>query len=94
MKSETRLSIDTANVLRQTFRESDIIARIGGGEFAVLSIDAADMNPEVFLNRLRQNINDCNAKESRQYKLSMSWGTAIYNPESPVSLDELMSSVE
>jgi diguanylate cyclase (GGDEF)-like protein/PAS domain S-box-containing protein len=86
--------IDTANVLRQTFRKSDIIARLGGDEFAVLSIDAADINPEDFPTRLQQNIDAGNAKEARPYKLAMSWGTAVYDPDSPLSLDELMSSAD
>ncbi len=86
--------VDTANVLRQTFRESDIVARIGGDEFAILSIDATDMNPEAFSKRLQQSIDEYNEKESRPYKLAMSWGTAIYDPESPMSLDKLMSSAD
>lgn len=31
--------IDTANLLKETFRESDIIARIGGDEFVVMPIE-------------------------------------------------------
>ncbi|MBU2026506.1 MAG: diguanylate cyclase [Proteobacteria bacterium] len=89
-----RALIDAANVLRQTFRESDIIARLGGDEFAVLSIYAADMNPEDFSKRLQENIDAGNAKETRPYKLAMSWGTAVYDPGSPLSLDELMSSAD
>jgi diguanylate cyclase (GGDEF)-like protein/PAS domain S-box-containing protein len=86
--------IDTANILRQTFRESDIIARLGGDEFAILAIDAADMHQEDFSRRLQQHIDVCIAKESRQYKLSLSWGAAIYNPESPISLDQLISAAD
>jgi diguanylate cyclase (GGDEF)-like protein/PAS domain S-box-containing protein len=89
-----RALIDTANVLRQTFRESDIIARLGGDEFAVLSIDAADTNPEDFSKRLQENIDAGNAKEPRPYKLAMSWGTVVYDPGFPLSLDELMSSAD
>jgi diguanylate cyclase (GGDEF)-like protein/PAS domain S-box-containing protein len=89
-----KVLVDTANVLRQTFRESDIIARLGGDEFAVLSIDATDMNSETFSKRLQQSIDEYNEKESRPYKLAMSWGTAIYDPESPMSLDKLMSSAD
>jgi diguanylate cyclase (GGDEF)-like protein len=86
--------IDTANILRQTFRESDIIARLGGDEFAILAIDITELNPEAFAKRLQQNIDECNAKQSRQYKLAMSWGAASYDPESPLSLDQLMSSAD
>jgi diguanylate cyclase (GGDEF)-like protein/PAS domain S-box-containing protein len=86
--------IDTANILRQTLRESDIIARMGGDEFAVLAIEMTDLDPEVLSKRLQHNMDAWNAKESRRYKLAMSWGTAIYDPESPMSLDQLMSDAD
>jgi diguanylate cyclase (GGDEF)-like protein len=89
-----RALIDAANVLGQTFREADIIARVGGDEFAVLAIDMTEINPEAVAKRLQQNIDDCNAIESKAYKLAMSWGTSIYDPESPVSLDQLMSAAD
>ena len=86
--------IETANIFRQTFRESDIIARIGGDEFAVLAVDATDMDPDSFAVRLEKNIDFSNACESHPYKIAMSWGTAIYDPESPISLDQLMSMAD
>jgi diguanylate cyclase (GGDEF)-like protein/PAS domain S-box-containing protein len=89
-----KVLIDTAHILRQTFRESDIVARLGGDEFTVLSIDAADMSHEDFSRRLQQHIDELGAKESRQYKISLSWGTAIYHPESPMSLDQLISAAD
>ncbi len=86
--------IETANILRHAFRQSDIIARVGGDEFAVIAIDTVDMNSEAFSKRLQQKIVEFNAKELRKYKLSMSWGTAVYDPQSPVSMGELMSSAD
>jgi diguanylate cyclase (GGDEF)-like protein/PAS domain S-box-containing protein len=93
-KEGDNLIIDTANVLRRTFRESDIIARLGGDEFAVLSEDIADMNPEDFSERLQRNIDSHNAKKIRPYTMSISWGTVVYNPRHPVSLDNLMSAAD
>jgi diguanylate cyclase (GGDEF)-like protein/PAS domain S-box-containing protein len=89
-----RALIVTANVLRQTFRKSDIIARLGGDEFAVLSIDATNINPEDFSKRLQQNIDAGNAKKVRPYKLAMSWGTAVYDPQIHCSLDDLISRAD
>jgi len=86
--------IDAANILRQTFRESDIVARIGGDEFAVLAVDATEMNPETLSRRLQRAIDELNAEGSRKYKLAISQGAAIYDPESPISLNELMSSAD
>ena len=83
--------VDTANIFRRTFRESDIIARIGGDEFAVLATDVMEMNPEILSSRLQHNIDTYNTHEAKHYTLSMSWGIAMYDPESPTSLDELMS---
>ena len=40
-----KVLIDAADVLRRTFRESDIIARVGGDEFAVLAIEMTDLSP-------------------------------------------------
>jgi diguanylate cyclase (GGDEF)-like protein/PAS domain S-box-containing protein len=89
-----RALIDTAHILRQTFREADIVARLGGDEFAVLSIDAADGNPDELLKRLAQNIHAFNETGARPYSLSMSWGTAVYDPHAPLSLDALMSAAD
>ncbi|MFO7665331.1 MAG: diguanylate cyclase [Desulfobacterales bacterium] len=86
--------IETANILRHAFRQSDIIARVGGDEFAVLAIDTMDMNSEAFSKRLQQKIDEFNTKELRKYMISMSWGTAIFDPKSPISMDELMSSAD
>ena len=89
-----KVLVDTAYILRQTFRESDIVARIGGDEFVVLSLETADVDPAVFLKRLQQNIDEYNVKETRRYKLALSWGTVVYDPESPKSLDALLSQAD
>jgi len=84
----------TADILRLTFRESDLIARVGGDEFAVLSTYAADIDQEVLPRRLQQHIDEYNKRESRRYKLAMSWGMSVYDPEHPLSLDELMAAAD
>lgn len=89
-----KVLVDTAHILRQTYRESDIIARIGGDEFVVLSMDPAEVDHDEVSKRLQQNIDEYNAKEVRRYRLSLSWGTAVYDSESPISLDELMSQAD
>jgi diguanylate cyclase (GGDEF)-like protein/PAS domain S-box-containing protein len=85
---------ETAHILQHAFRQSDIIARIGGDEFAVLSIDISDLSSQAFSKRLQEKIDEFNAKDSRKYELSMSWGAAVFDPKAPVSMDELMSSAD
>jgi len=85
--------IALAGILRRTFRESDVIARIGGDEFVVL-LESTDENDEMLIDRLYENIRDYNAKVSRNYKLSASVGGAHFNPENPIPIDELLSKAD
>jgi diguanylate cyclase (GGDEF)-like protein len=85
--------IGLGSILKKTFRESDIIARIGGDEFAVL-LESADESDEMLVTRLYENIRDYNAKVSQDYKLSVSVGAAQFDPEYPISIDKLLSKAD
>ena len=86
--------IDTANILKETFRDSDIIARIGGDEFVVMPIKTTGDNLEIVINRLQKAVEMDNTKSKREYKLSISTGTAYFDPLSPCTIDELLSQAD
>lgn len=86
--------IETARALKETFRESDIIARIGGDEFAVIAIEAGPDSTEILRDRLSKNLEAYNAGGSRRYTLSISLGIATYDPEHPCSIDELLTRAD
>jgi diguanylate cyclase (GGDEF)-like protein/PAS domain S-box-containing protein len=88
-----RAIVGTAAVLRETFRESDIIARIGGDEFAILAINTGG-DADRLLKRLRERIAVANRRQGRRYELSLSVGIAYYDPETPCSLDALISQAD
>jgi len=84
----------TAHILRKCFRKSDIIARIGGDEFAVLTIETPEKSGNILIKRLRETLNQYNAKSKQQYKLSLSIGAVFYDPQRPLSIDELLASAD
>jgi diguanylate cyclase (GGDEF)-like protein len=86
--------IDVATILKDTFRSSDIIARMGGDEFAILAIDTTGIYPEIIMSRLQNQIDTHNKSGNRRYKISISMGTAYYDPDNTCSLDELMSRAD
>ncbi len=86
--------IEVATVLKDTFRSSDIIARMGGDEFAVLAIDSSKLDPEILTNRLHNQLEVLNSKENRKFRISVSVGCAYYDPEKPSSIDELMAHAD
>ncbi|MDD5168458.1 MAG: diguanylate cyclase [Syntrophales bacterium] len=86
-----KILAEAAIILGEAFRESDIIARIGGDEFAVFAIDGAAGHSHILRDRLQQQIDLHNGGADRRYKLSMSCGIAYYDPDAPCTLDELMA---
>ena len=82
---------EVASVLRDTFRESDMIGRIGGDEFAVLCIETTDMVQQTIGKRLQHFLNISNSRRKDHYNLSLSVGMAHYNAEKPASLNDLMA---
>jgi diguanylate cyclase (GGDEF)-like protein len=85
--------VRVANVLEQSFRSSDVIARIGGDEFAVLALEASGQSEQLILDRLEKGISQLNATGSR-YKLSLSVGISRFDPQCPVSLEDLIAKAD
>ena len=79
-----------ADTLEDCFRDSDIIARIGGDEFVVLALETSGESQEAILRRLEAGLEASNARESR-YQVSLSVGVAKFDPKHPVSLGDLVS---
>jgi diguanylate cyclase (GGDEF)-like protein len=86
--------IDVANVVKDNFRKSDIVARIGGDEFAVLAIETSWAVSDIFAMRLKNNLVIHNEIEARPFELSFSIGFSYFDPGSPCSLDELIERAD
>ncbi len=82
--------IEIANLLKENYRESDIIARIGGDEFVVIPVGTAEDSIEIIIERLERNLKIYNSNRESKYELSLSVGVTLYNPECPCSIDELL----
>jgi diguanylate cyclase (GGDEF)-like protein len=86
--------IDVANIMRETFRKSDIIARIGGDEFVVLALETSWALAEILAFRLQEKIQSHNTKTTQPYKLSLSIGFSYYDPGNPCSLEEIIAKAD
>src|SRR6266404_2195896 len=83
----------TAKVLEETFRDSDVIARQGGDEFAVLAIEAAGHSERTIQTRLFDGLGSVNAEQSH-YEISLSIGFARFDPRNCTSIGKLMAKAE
>jgi diguanylate cyclase (GGDEF)-like protein len=85
---------DAARILVETFRDSDIIARMGGDEFAVILGNAPDTGIETVRNRIEKRLAEYNARREGSFQLALSVGLTIFDPDKPATLDELVRQAD
>ena len=86
-----RALVKAAEIFKETFRSSDIIARIGGDEFVVLAAIGPEESAEFLTNRLQENFKAASAQWNHSYDLSVSVGRALFDDDEGHSIEELMA---
>ena len=89
-----RVLAEAAELVRESFRDSDVKARVGGDEFVVLMNGAADGTCEVVDQRLTQNIERLNAQSDRPFPISLSGGVAKWDPASGQTVADVLDTAE
>lgn len=84
----------TADVLSAAVRDSDIVAHVGSGAFCVLLTGEATGAESLVLSRVVDAVAANRARAGGSEALSLSVGAATYDPEHPVSLDELLARAD
>jgi diguanylate cyclase (GGDEF)-like protein/PAS domain S-box-containing protein len=89
-----RALVAASQVLKSTFRGSDIVGRVGGDEFAALALEGEDQVEEPILQRLKQNLSRRQKRGVDPFRLSFSVGATIYDPAAPRPLEELLEEAD
>jgi len=85
---------NVAEILKATFRSEDIIARIGGDEFTVLTIDASPFCKDTIVQRFKKNLATFNAAMKKPYRLSVSFGYSGLNWRENLTLEDLIDRAD
>lgn len=83
-----------ATVLKKSFRESDIIARIGGDEFVVLATGASLSCSDVLSERIRKNIDQLKADVPHDFNFSLSFGVISPDPTGNLHIEQLLDQAD
>jgi diguanylate cyclase (GGDEF)-like protein len=91
-----RALVEIGFILRKSFREADIIGRLGGDEFSVLAMEATKMNVESLTGRLQDKLDLFNARSSAEagFTLAVSVGVSTREPDRPEEVAELLSRAD
>ncbi len=82
------------NLLKSTFRQSDVLGRIGGDEFALLFSRCAIAECTVNLHRLTQAVSEFNASNAMQYHIEMSAGMVEFDPKRHTNIDDMLNDAD
>jgi diguanylate cyclase (GGDEF)-like protein len=81
-------------LVQETFREADIVARIGGDEFVVLAVDASMESTDILTDRIQAALKKRKQQGDQPYQLTLSLGIARYDPEAPCTVNELIDQAD
>jgi len=80
--------------IKEAIRESDVLARFGGDEFAVLALQSSEeIKPEVICNKILDVVADPVIWEGQEIKIGISIGVASY-PGCGSGFDTLISQAD
>jgi len=83
-----------SEILRLTFRESDVISRLGGDEFVVMSMeDEADYVDSIAI-RLANNLSHWNRLHPDNATVSLSYGVTICDPAAGRTLESFLAEAD
>jgi len=85
--------IQTAEILKDTFRTSDIVARLGGDEFVVLAAIGSEESADSLIARLQLRFELYNAQSNVPYKLSISVGVVHFDVDED-SIEEVTARAD
>jgi diguanylate cyclase (GGDEF)-like protein/PAS domain S-box-containing protein len=96
-KMGDRALAEIAFVLKKSFRESDIIGRLGGDEFSVLAMETTQpLEADTLVSRLREKLEHFNTRSSAEagFNLSVSLGVFTREPDDTATVEEMLSRAD
>ena len=88
------MKMKTANLLKESFRESAIIARIGGDEFVILVNETPETTIDTITIRLKDHIKTYNKTKRKKCDISLSLGVIYCSPEETCNLEKLLAQAD
>lgn len=86
-----RALVETAQLLEECFRVTDIQGRLGGDEFAIFISGAGRDELRIMVDRFHKTVETANTDKRLPFRLSVSVGVEFCEPENPKTIEELLA---
>ncbi len=85
--------INFGKILKEAFRESDVVGRLGGDEFVALLTNANQVETQLILHRLELALGafNNNNQTSHDYDIAYSVGVVAFDPSQHQSINDLLA---
>jgi diguanylate cyclase (GGDEF)-like protein len=81
---------DVAEILRRCFRDSDLLARLEGGAFAVLAAEAGPDTTALLSGRIARHVTEYNGMTLRAYTLKLTVGCVAADALQDAPIEDLL----
>jgi diguanylate cyclase (GGDEF)-like protein/PAS domain S-box-containing protein len=82
------------NVLKEIIRESDGLCRLGGDEFLLMLPECDVPKADMVLKRIVKSLDEHNARNSKPYKISFSYGLVKYDFDEQPKIGRLIAKAD
>ncbi|GAA4355030.1 sensor domain-containing diguanylate cyclase [Kangiella marina] len=83
-----------AQTMIDTFRNTDVFARIGGDEFVILMTDTKADEAESIMQRFKSSITEKNDANPKGYRVKFSWGLVSVPHDGTHDINELLNKAD
>jgi diguanylate cyclase (GGDEF)-like protein/PAS domain S-box-containing protein len=82
------------NIIKEIIRESDGLCRLGGDEFLLVLPECDVPNADIVLKRIVESLDEQNARSSKPYKISFSYGLVKYDFNEQPKIGRLIAKAD
>jgi two-component system cell cycle response regulator len=93
-RNTEQLVKELAQLLRASFRRTDVVARLGEAQFAALAVDAAEPSAPVLRQRVQRRLNTFNQLRDPAEGIQIRMAVSFWSPQDHRSFPKLLDSVE
>lgn len=83
----------TAELIRNSLRSNDFIARFGGDEFYMILATSNMTKLKAIIDRISDSVNEFNMRSSKPYKISFSMGYDVYDYKSALNYEDFLKHI-